>query len=58
MALSKNLATSLKVLISFVLIFLMTGYYDYVNYWNQNTTSRQYFVGDTDQINSALDDGK
>ena len=58
MVLSRNLTTSLKVLIGFVLMFLMTGYYDYVNYWNQNTTSSQSFVGDTDQINIALDDAK
>ena len=58
MALSKNLATSLKVLISFVLLFLITGYYDYINYWNHNTTSTQSFAGDTVQINSALYDGK
>ena len=58
MVLSKNLATSLKVLISFVLIFLMTGYYDYNNYWNHNTTSSQSFIGDTVQINSASDDGR
>ena len=58
MALSKNLVTSLKVLISFVLLFLITGYYDYINYWNHNSTSSQSFVGDTVQINSASDDGE